>query len=81
MSKTDQPLDFLCSSSVLVGGLPKTVAARLREYQALGVDVEKAYCVSDPLFPELGLPGPRGQLRTSFGDGRYGGNVRLTSAS
>lgn len=64
-----------------VGGSPKTVAARLREYQALGVDVEKAYCVSEPLFPELGLPGPRGQLRTSFSGGRYGGNVRLTSAS
>lgn len=59
------------AGTALVGS-PKTVAARLREYQALGIDtviasgyphVEEAYRVSELLFPELGLPGPRGRLR------------------
>ncbi|CAK7259665.1 FMNH2-dependent alkanesulfonate monooxygenase [Shinella yambaruensis] len=83
------------AGTALVGS-PKTVAARLREYQALGIDtviasgyphVEEAYRVSELLFPELGLPGPRGQLRSSFGGhqvfggGGHGGNVKLTSAS
>ncbi|AOF94283.1 FMNH2-dependent alkanesulfonate monooxygenase [Sinorhizobium sp. RAC02] len=83
------------AGTALVGS-PKTVAARLREYQALGIDtviasgyphVEEAYRVSELLFPELGLPGPRNQLRSTFGDhqvfggGGHGGNVKLTSAS
>ena len=83
------------AGTALVGSA-KTVAARLREYQALGVDtviasgyphLEEAYRVSELLFPELGLPGPRDQLRSSFGDhhvfggGGHGGNVKLTSAS
>ncbi len=83
------------AGTALVGS-PKTVAARLREYQALGIDtviasgyphLEEAYRVSELLFPELGLPGPRNQLRSSFGDhqvfggGGHGGNVKLTSAS
>lgn len=83
------------AGTALVGS-PKTVAARLREYQALGIDtviasgyphVEEAYRVSELLFPELGLPGPRDQLRSSFGGhqvfggGGHGGNVKLTSAS
>jgi alkanesulfonate monooxygenase len=83
------------AGTALVGS-PKTVAARLREYQALGIDtviasgyphLEEAYRVSELLFPELGLPGPRNQLRASFGEhqvfggGGHGGNVKLTSAS
>ncbi len=83
------------AGTALVGS-PKTVAARLREYQALGIDtviasgyphLEEAYRVSELLFPELGLPGPHGQLRSSFGTrhvfggGGHGGNVKLTSAS
>ncbi|RVL88352.1 FMNH2-dependent alkanesulfonate monooxygenase [Sinorhizobium meliloti] len=83
------------AGTALVGS-PKTVAARLREYQELGIDtviasgyphVEEAYRVSELLFPELDLPGPRNQLRSSFGDrqvfggGGHGGNVKLTSAS
>ncbi len=83
------------AGTALVGS-PQTVAARLREYQALGIDtviasgyphLEEAYRVSELLFPELGLPGPRNQLRSSFGDhqvfggGGHGGNVKLTSAS
>lgn len=83
------------AGTALVGS-PKTVAARLREYQALGIDtviasgyphLEEAYRLSELLFPELGLPGPQTQLRSSFGDrqvfggGGHGGNVKLTSAS
>ena len=83
------------AGTALVGS-PKTVAARLREYQALGIDtviasgyphLEEAYRVSELLFPELGLPGPHNQLRSSFGarhvfgGGGHGGNVKLTSAS
>ncbi len=83
------------AGTALVGS-PKTVATRLREYQALGIDtviasgyphLEEAYRVSELLFPELGLPGPHGQLRSSFGarhvfgGGGHGGNVKLTSAS
>lgn len=83
------------AGTALVGS-PKTVAARLREYQKLGIDtviasgyphVEEAYRVAELLFPELGLPGPRNQLRSSFGDhqvfggGGHGGNVKLASAS
>lgn len=83
------------AGTALVGS-PKTVAARLREYQELGIDtviasgyphVEEAYRVAELLFPELGLPGPRNQLRSSFGDhqvfggGGHGGNVKLASAS
>lgn len=83
------------AGTALVGS-PATVAARLREYQALGIDtviasgyphVEEAYRVSELLFPELGLPGPRNRLRASFGEpqvfggGGHAGNVRLASAS
>lgn len=83
------------AGTALVGS-PKTVAARLREYQALGIDtvvasgyphLEEAYRVSELLFPELGLSGPRNPLRQSFGEkqvfggGGHGGNVRLASGS
>ena len=83
------------AGTALVGS-PKTVAARLREYQALGIDtivasgyphLEEAYTVSELLFPEIGLGGPRNQIRSSFGErqvfggGGHGGNVRLASGS
>ncbi|RYC10975.1 FMNH2-dependent alkanesulfonate monooxygenase [Ciceribacter ferrooxidans] len=83
------------AGTALVGS-PKTVAARLREYQALGIDtivasgyphLEEAYTVSELLFPEIGLGSPRNQIRSSFGErqvfggGGHGGNVRLVSGS
>ncbi|MBB4063848.1 FMNH2-dependent alkanesulfonate monooxygenase [Gellertiella hungarica] len=83
------------AGTALVGS-PKTVAARLREYQALGIDtvvasgyphLEEAYRVSELLFPELGLESPRHQIRHSFGErqvfggGGHGGNVKLASGS
>jgi alkanesulfonate monooxygenase len=83
------------AGTALVGS-PQTVAARLREYQALGIDtviasgyphLEEAYRVSELLFPELGLEGPRSQIRSSFGKkqvfggGGHGGNVKVASGS
>ncbi|PYB70272.1 alkanesulfonate monooxygenase, FMNH(2)-dependent [Rhizobium wuzhouense] len=83
------------AGTALVGS-PKTVAKRLREYQDLGIDtviasgyphLEEAYRVSELLFPELGLPGPHDQLRSTFGErkvfggGGHGGNVKTASAS
>lgn len=83
------------AGTALVGS-PQTVAARLREYQELGIDtviasgyphLEEAYRVSELLFPELGLEGPRNQLRSSFGKkqvfggGGHGGNVKVASGS
>jgi alkanesulfonate monooxygenase len=60
------------AGTALVGS-PKTVAARLREYQEIGIDtvigsgyphLEEAYRVAELLFPELGLT--REEQRTSF---------------
>ena len=83
------------AGTALVGS-PKTIAERLREYQDLGIDtviasgyphLEEAYRVSELLFPEIGLSGPRNQLRSSFGKkqlfggGGHGGNVRVASGS
>lgn len=83
------------AGTALVGS-PKTVAARLKEYQDLGIDtviasgyphLEEAYRVSELLFPEIGVAGPRNQIRASFGQkqvfggGGHGGNVRLASGS
>lgn len=83
------------AGTALVGS-PKTVAARLREYQELGIDtivasgyphLEEAYTVAELLFPEIGLGGPRNQIRSSFGErqvfggGGHGGNVKLVSGS
>ncbi|WP_123876260.1 MULTISPECIES: FMNH2-dependent alkanesulfonate monooxygenase [Rhizobium] len=83
------------AGTALVGS-PKTIAERLREYQQLGIDtviasgyphLEEAYRVSELLFPEIGLPGPHGQIRSSFGErrvfggGGHGGNVKIASAS
>lgn len=82
------------AGTALVGS-PQTVAARLREYQDLGIDtviasgyphLEEAYRVSELLFPELGLPGPHHALRASFGQkqvfggGGHGGNVKAEAA-
>lgn len=81
------------AGTALVGS-PQTIAARLREYQELGIDtviasgyphLEEAYRVSELLFPAIGLPGPRGQIRSSFGEhqvfggGGHGGNVKTDS--
>lgn len=83
------------AGTALVGS-PKTVAARLREYQELGIDtivasgyphLEEAYTVAELLFPEIGLPGPRNQIRSSFGErqvfggGGHGGNLKVVSGS
>ncbi len=83
------------AGTALVGS-PQTVAARLKEYQALGIDtviasgyphLEEAYRVSELLFPEIGLAGPRNQIRSSFGEkqvfggGGHAGNVRVASGS
>jgi alkanesulfonate monooxygenase len=65
------------AGTALVGD-PKTVAARLREYQALGIDtviasgyphLEEAYKVAELLFPELGIAAaPRLQHGTAPGE-------------
>ena len=72
------------------------MAARLREYQEIGIDtviasgyphLEEAYRVSELLFPEIGLAGPRNQVRSSFGEqplfagGGHGGNLRVVAGS
>jgi alkanesulfonate monooxygenase len=60
------------AGTALVGS-PKTVAARLREYQKIGIDtvigsgyphLEEAYRVAELLFPELGIT--REQQRLGF---------------
>lgn len=78
------------AGTALVGS-PATVAARLREYQALGVDtviasgyphLEEAYRVAELLFPEIGIAAPAAPLRQAFGraevfgGGGHGGNVK-----
>ena len=83
------------AGTALVGS-PKTVAARLREYQDLGIDtviasgyphLEEAYRVSELLFPELGIGGPYNRLPIGFGSaqvfggGGHGGNLRVVSGS
>lgn len=61
-------------ATALVGD-PPTVARRLREYQALGIDtviasgyphLEEAYRVAELLFPELGVAQPGHVLRESL---------------
>jgi len=60
------------AGTALVGD-PATVAARLRDYQAVGVDtiiasgyphLEEAYRVAELLFPALGVSGERSYIRT-----------------
>jgi alkanesulfonate monooxygenase len=67
------------AGTALVGD-PKTVAARLREYQALGVDtviasgyphLEEAYKVAELLFPELGI-GVASRLSHGTAPGEFG---------
>jgi alkanesulfonate monooxygenase len=64
------------AGTALVGS-PKTIAARLREYQELGIDtviasgyphLEEAYRVAELLFPEIGRAPPRSKFRSSFGE-------------
>ncbi len=77
------------AGTALVGS-PATVAARLREYQALGIDtvvasgyphLEESYRLAELLFPEFGIKPPVAPLRASFGahqvfgGGGHGGNV------
>lgn len=83
------------AGTALVGS-PQTVAARLREYQELGIDtvigsgyphLEEAYTVSELLFPELGINSPLDEIRSSFGEkrvfggGGHGGNVKTAATS
>lgn len=67
------------AGTALVGD-PKTVATRLREYQALGIDtviasgyphLEEAYKVAELLFPELGI-GVAPRLRHGTAPGEFG---------
>ena len=82
------------AGTALVGS-PQTVAARLREYQEIGIDtviasgyphLEEAYRVAELLFPELGIAAPAAQVRASFGQnqvfggGGHGGNVAALKA-
>lgn len=77
------------AGTALVGS-PQTVAARLREYQALGIDtviasgfphLEESYRVAELLFPELGISSPVKAMRSTFGEkqvfggGGHAGNV------
>ncbi|MBB3808586.1 FMNH2-dependent alkanesulfonate monooxygenase [Pseudochelatococcus contaminans] len=83
------------AGTALVGS-PQTVAARLREYQALGIDtviasgyphLEEAYRVAELLFPEIGITLPYKPLRSAFGEkhvfggGGHLGNIKAKSAS
>lgn len=83
------------AGTALVGS-PKTVAARLKEYQDIGIDtviasgyphLEEAYRVSELLFPELGIAGAVPSARATFGQsqvfggGGHGGNLRVVSGS
>ena len=85
-----------CSSRRAVRASEASVAARLREYQDVGIDtvigsgyphLEEAYRVSELLFPEIGLGIPHHRLPTSFGHaqvfggGGHGGNLRVVSGS
>ncbi len=74
-------------------GTPEQVAARLAEYQALGIDtvvgsgyphLEEAYRVAELLFPALGISAarrrvPRDEIANEFAVGHHG--PRLVSAS
>lgn len=77
------------AGTALVGD-PRTVAERLREYQAVGVDtivgsgyphLEESYRVAELLFPELGLGlgldprGVRSDIANEFAIGLKGGSM------
>jgi alkanesulfonate monooxygenase len=74
-------------------GTPDQIAARLAEYQALGVDtiigsgyphLEEAYRVAELLFPKLGIgaagQGLRDQIANEFSVGAYGGSKLAAAA-
>ncbi|MBX5161200.1 MULTISPECIES: FMNH2-dependent alkanesulfonate monooxygenase [unclassified Rhizobium] len=74
------------AGTALVGS-PKTVAARLAEYQEIGIDtvigsgyphLEEAYRVAELLFPELGIT--RAQQRLAFNN-EFGGKQVFTGGS
>jgi alkanesulfonate monooxygenase len=69
-------------------GSPQTVAARLREYQTLGIQtviasgyphLEEAYRVAELLFPELGIGGEGYEPGRDFLGG-YGPSRELVAA-
>ncbi|PZQ48379.1 MAG: alkanesulfonate monooxygenase, FMNH(2)-dependent [Rhodovulum sulfidophilum] len=81
------------AGTALVGS-PETVAARLREYQAAGIDtvigsgyphLEESYRVAELLFPALGIGGAKTDGFEAFGEkrifagGSHGGNLRAAS--
>ena len=76
------------AGTALVGD-PQTVAARLREYQALGIEtiiasgyphLEEAYTVAELLFPELGIGAkPRNVHKADIGESGIG--VRLQAVA
>lgn len=80
------------AGTALVGD-PETVAARLREYQSLGIEIviasgyphlEEAYQVAELLFPLIGLARePKGKHRTAPGEFGIGGGtgVRIAAAA
>jgi alkanesulfonate monooxygenase len=77
------------AGTALVGD-PITVAKRLREYQALGIDIiiasgyphlEEAYKVAELLFPELGIVPERRKAAHGTAVGEYGiGGPRVATA-
>lgn len=76
------------AGTALVGD-PESVARRIREYQAVGIDtiigsgyphLEEAYSVAELLFPALGLEGRRGRPRDVAGS-EFAGDRRLRAAS
>lgn len=81
------------AGTALVGS-PATVAERLREYQALGIDtvigsgyphLEESYRVAELLFPALGIGRKAAEGFDTFGQkqifagGSHGGNLRAAS--
>lgn len=76
------------AGTALVGD-PETVAARLREYQALGIDtiiasgyphLEESYKVAELLFPVLGI-GLTSRLQHRTPVGEFGTGVRAVAAA
>lgn len=76
------------------GGDPKSVAARIREYQDIGIEtfigsgyphLEEAYRVAELLFPELGIDGRRRKVSDNivneFAVGSHSTERRLAAVS
>ena len=81
------------AGTALVGD-PKSVAARIREYQDIGIEtfigsgyphLEEAYRTAELLFPELGIDGRRRKVSADivneFAVGSHGAAPRLAAAS